>query len=72
VIQYPDTTVTIDLVAIERKVHFLDAMPLGARTEMCLGSGCTTTEENAVARLHVGMIHAIIIQREYSPPMACR
>ncbi len=51
-IQDPHTAVTLDLVALEREVHFFDAMTLGARAELSLGARRPTAEQDAVARFH--------------------
>src|SRR4029077_6265417 len=51
-IQDAHAAVPHDRVALERKVHFVDAVALGARTELGLGSRGSPAEEDAVARLH--------------------
>ena len=51
-IEHPHAAVTVDLVALECEVHFLDAVTLGARTKLRLGTRRSTAEQNAVARFH--------------------
>ena len=52
VVQHADAAVARDLVAVEREVHFLDAVALGARAELRLGARRAAAEENALVTVH--------------------
>jgi hypothetical protein len=43
----------VDLVAVERKVHFLDSMSLSARPELGFRARGAAAEQNHVAWFHV-------------------
>src|SRR5262249_57239439 len=51
VVQNTHAAMSLDRVPFEGKVHFVDAVPLGARAKLGLGSRRASAEQNAVARL---------------------
>ena len=55
-VQDTDTTMPVDLVPIEREVHFFDAVALGAPAELGLSPGRTAAEQDAVGRIHSEII----------------
>ena len=52
VIQHADAAMADDLVAVEREVHFFDAVAFGAGAELRFGARRAAAEENAVTRIH--------------------
>ena len=52
VVEHADAAVARHRVAVEREVHFLDAVALGARAELRLGAGRAAAEQDEVALVH--------------------
>jgi hypothetical protein len=71
---------SLDLVAVEREVHFFHAVPLGARAKMRLGSRCAPLKRmQSLGFMRddtwspvLSPRRGIIIHREHSPPVARR
>src|SRR5207247_8283436 len=61
VIQDADAAVPVDLVALEREIHLLDAVVLGARAECRLCSRRAAAEQNAVVSFHLCVSRASAI-----------
>ena len=53
VIEHADAAAARLGVAVEREVHFLDAMALGAGAELGLGAGRGAAEQDVVGFVHV-------------------
>ena len=63
VIQHADAAVPRDLVAVEREVDLLDAVPLGRRAELRFRARGAAAEQNAL-----GWLHRAIIASPCHPP----
>src|SRR4029453_18384880 len=47
-------------VAIERKVHFFDAVTFGTRAELCLGARSGAVEKNEISLVHGLVLRALV------------
>jgi hypothetical protein len=65
VVEHAHAAVPFDLVAVEREVHFFDAVTLGQRTECRFGARCAATEQNAVRRVHQCDDNAMFVWHVY-------
>ena len=54
-VQDADAAMALDLVPVEREVHFFDTVPLGAGAERRLRAGRAAAEQDAVVRFHVSV-----------------
>src|SRR5258706_2530289 len=52
---------TVDLVALEREIHFFNVMPLGTGAELRLGARRPATKENRLACVHLSALHEAAI-----------
>ena len=57
VVQDAHAAMAHDLVAVEREVHFLDAVALGAGAELASAPWRAAAEQDAVAWIHRAIIH---------------